>query len=321
MEKAVDCNLEQDIQERIKCIPMLVDRINKKIKTFEEEKEVFSLKSKTSLEKTMEVDRQAGINDLKESVKKEFSPLTLNVQGTYNLVEDEVQKKAHVRKLGSPGIVLSVSLGGERLPIAKSGGPIRKTSHVIPNRRPSLIVPENFSRRSSLTIKRDILSSLRNDDTGNFPAFPAVSIHLQSFLQSKIVKKTSESEDDLEKQYALFSLAVKSDRGSLLERVSGQRVQRNTTEHYIEQDINHLKILLTSLNQRCGSSEMRDKIVNIERHLSVLQQSTGRVAAAAESYGAVQIEQKVSKVLPENQKLLTVILGTLSSGNHDQAYS
>ena len=207
-----------------------------------------------------------------------------------------VQKHAHLRKLGVPSFLRSISheadqKEGSSSITSKQIGNGNTLKNDLSIRKGSLMVPGNVVRKSSLTIKKDILNVFKSEESSKFPPFPALLLQLQNRINDE--QHTTETEEDTEKEFALLTMAMKSDRISLLERVGGQRVLRNTTEASIEQDINQMKSYITTINQSCDNSEMRDKIMKIEKHLNVLHQSAGRVSAAAESFGAVQIESKV----------------------------
>ena len=54
-----------------------------------------------------------------------------------------------------------------------------------------------------------------------------------------------------------------------------------------------MRAYITQLHQKCEDSEMREKYTRIEKHLNIVKQATKRISSAAESCGAVDIEQRV----------------------------
>ena len=117
--------------------------------------------------------------------------------------EDSVNGLFKQRKKGSPGLARTMSQEPGTRKLETQTGP----SEI---RRGSIISKEVLlKRRSSLSIKKDILSSFKGEDTNNFTCFPSVLLQLQENILDH---------EDLEKHFAMFSLAMKSDRISLLER-------------------------------------------------------------------------------------------------------
>ena len=80
---------------------------------------------------------------------------------------------------------------------------------------------------------------------------------------------------------------------SLLERLGGQRVERNQVEAAILEEINSMRSFVLRRKQGCLNSESLEKIVKIENYLNIIHQSANRLSAASESFGALEVESKV----------------------------
>ena len=118
--------------------------------------------------------------------------------------EDSLNSFLKQRKLGFPGLARTIS----QEPIARK---LEMQNTLFEGRRNSMISKEVLmKRRSSLSIKKDILSSFKGENSSNFASFPSVLLQLQENILDQ---------ENLEKHFAMFSLALKSDRISLLERV------------------------------------------------------------------------------------------------------
>ena len=150
---------------------------------------------------------------------------------------------------------------------------------------PSISLPlANLKPKTSLSMKKDILSSLRAEESSGYPCFPSVLLQ---------IKENQWSEENVEAQQALFLLALKCDRMSLLERLGGQRVERNQVEASIQEEINAMRSFVLKRKQECLNSESLEKIVKIESYLNIINQSANRLSAASESFGALEVESKV----------------------------
>ena len=75
----------------------------------------------------------------------------------------------------------------------------------------------------------------------------------------------------------------------------GQRQQKNTVELSIRDDIEQMSSFILKKKQYSKDAGSRKEIDSMEAHLKIIKQSVGRVSAAAESFGVLQIECKIKK--------------------------
>lgn len=94
-----------------------------------------------------------------------------------------------------------------------------------------------------------------------------------------------------------MSLAFKTDKLTLSNRLELQHRQRDTAEKNIEEEINQLKVAIGKLNRTCLDFETRELLNRLSRQLDVLRQSSERVSSSAEVYGAVQQEARISRAI------------------------
>ena len=154
---------------------------------------------------------------------------------------------------------------------------------------PLLRPPVNLAKpKTSLSMKKDILSCLRSDPSpgSGYPCFPSVMLQ---------ISENQFNEENVEKQQAMFLLALKCDRMSLLERLGGQRLERNTVESDIQEEVDIMRSFVLKHKQMCVNSESREKIVKVETYLNIIHQTATRLAATAQSFGGLEVEVKVTK--------------------------
>ena len=166
--------------------------------------------------------------------------------------------------------------------------PLRPQLESVADKQPPR-PPANLAKpKTSLSMKKDILTSLRAEASSGpgYPCFPSVMLQ---------ITEHQFTEENVESQQAMFLLALKCDRMSLLERVGGQRVERNSLESTIQEQIDAMRSFVLKHKKECITSESREKIEKIETCLNIIHQSSNRLAAAAQSFGGLQIECKVSK--------------------------
>lgn len=75
----------------------------------------------------------------------------------------------------------------------------------------------------------------------------------------------------------------------------GQRQQKNEIELSIREDIEKMNSFILRKKQLSKDAGSRKEIDSMEAHLKIIKQSVGRVSAAAESFGVLQIECKIKK--------------------------
>ncbi|XP_035212232.1 uncharacterized protein LOC118186247 isoform X3 [Stegodyphus dumicola] len=102
------------------------------------------------------------------------------------------------------------------------------------------------------------------------------------------------NEPDIEEKFARLSLAFKTDKFTLGKRLELQARQRDIAEKNIEVELKALRESLNALNQLCTESDMREVITKTQQHVDIVQQATMRMSSRAETYGAVQQEQRLN---------------------------
>ncbi|KAG8196798.1 hypothetical protein JTE90_027516 [Oedothorax gibbosus] len=102
------------------------------------------------------------------------------------------------------------------------------------------------------------------------------------------------NEPDIEEKYAQLSLAFKTDKFTLGKRLDLQLRQRDIAEKNIESELRALRESLNALNQLCTESDMREIITKTQQHVDIVQQATMRMSSRAETYGAIQQEQRMN---------------------------
>ncbi|GFY76625.1 lymphoid-restricted membrane protein [Trichonephila inaurata madagascariensis] len=102
------------------------------------------------------------------------------------------------------------------------------------------------------------------------------------------------NEPDIEEKFARLSLAFKTDKFTLGKRLDLQLRQRDIAEKNIEGELKVLRESLNALNQLCTESDMREIITKTQQHVDIVQQATMRMSSRAETYGAIQQEQRMN---------------------------
>lgn len=102
------------------------------------------------------------------------------------------------------------------------------------------------------------------------------------------------STQEIERKFALLSIALKSDRESLGGRVKEAGRERTMDERKVDDIAHQIKANLSGMLVPGCSGSIIQIIRNIHKHLQVLQQSALRLAASAETAGAVNQENKVA---------------------------
>nr|XP_040564466.1 inositol 1,4,5-triphosphate receptor associated 1-like isoform X3 [Lepeophtheirus salmonis] len=105
------------------------------------------------------------------------------------------------------------------------------------------------------------------------------------------------SDQDIESKFTSLSLAFKTDKLTLSNRLELQQRHRDTAERNIEEEIKDLKNAIGGLNRLCNDTETRDVLQRLTQQVDVLRQSSSRVSSAAEVYGAVQQEARIARAI------------------------
>nr|XP_040564465.1 inositol 1,4,5-triphosphate receptor associated 1-like isoform X2 [Lepeophtheirus salmonis] len=116
-------------------------------------------------------------------------------------------------------------------------------------------------------------------------------------LMKKYMITENLSDQDIESKFTSLSLAFKTDKLTLSNRLELQQRHRDTAERNIEEEIKDLKNAIGGLNRLCNDTETRDVLQRLTQQVDVLRQSSSRVSSAAEVYGAVQQEARIARAI------------------------
>jgi len=156
-------------------------------------------------------------------------------------------------------------------------------------------------RKDSTTLKKEIIGILKppnpKKELKSFPSLPECFLHDLGLIENIALNAENLSEQDIENKFSSLSLAFKTDRVTLQERLELQHRQRDIAERNAEDEIRQLKTSIRSLNRVCQDSETREVLQRVEKQVQVLQQSTGRVSSSSEQFGAVQQEARVATAI------------------------
>ncbi|XP_055953921.1 inositol 1,4,5-triphosphate receptor associated 1-like isoform X6 [Argiope bruennichi] len=138
------------------------------------------------------------------------------------------------------------------------------------------------------------LSEEETDEAKPFPSLPdRLLINIGLFGPYNENNKNL-NEPDIEEKFARLSLAFKTDKFTLGKRLDLQLRQRDIAEKNIETELKNLRESLNALNQLCTESDMREIITKTQQHVDIVQQATMRMSSRAETYGAIQQEQRMN---------------------------
>ncbi|KAG0723516.1 Lymphoid-restricted membrane protein [Chionoecetes opilio] len=115
----------------------------------------------------------------------------------------------------------------------------------------------------------------------------------------KAVKNSNEnlSTQEIETKFTQLSLAFKTDRLTLRQRLDLQQRHRDTAEINLDTEMKHLRLAVLALHADCMDSDVVDAVTQVRRHLDVLAASSNRLISTSEVWGAVQQEWRVSRAL------------------------
>jgi len=156
-------------------------------------------------------------------------------------------------------------------------------------------------RKDSTGLKKEIIGILKppnpKKELKSFPSLPECFLHDLGLIENIALNAENLSEQDIENKFSSLSLAFKTDRVTLQERLELQHRQRDIAERNAEDELRQLKTSIWSLNRVCQDSETREVLQRVDKQVQVLQQSTGRVSSSSEQFGAVQQEARVATAI------------------------
>merc|ERR1719232_2218802 len=105
------------------------------------------------------------------------------------------------------------------------------------------------------------------------------------------------TDQEIENKFTSLSLAFKTDKLTLTNRLELQQRQRDNAEKNIETEISQLKKAIESLSRLGLDLEAREALNSVQRQVEVVKQSAERVSSSAEVYGAVQQEARIARAI------------------------
>jgi len=154
------------------------------------------------------------------------------------------------------------------------------------------------TRKENFVAKKEIIGILKPPTPGkelrSFPSLPDTFLQDLGLIESMSISTEHLSEQDVENKFSSLSLAFKTDRVTLGDRLELQLRQRDISEKNVSDEIRQLKTTIKSLNRVCQDTDTRDILERVAKQISILHQSTARVASSSEQFGAVQQEMRIS---------------------------
>jgi len=165
----------------------------------------------------------------------------------------------------------------------------------------------------SSTTKSELLGQLDpNHETSGARASSVVSSGIKDTLGQQIrpgtlyevlmaLKERESTEtltdQDIENKFTSLSLAFKTDKLTLTNRLELQQRQRDIAEKNIDVEIAQLKKEVEELSQVCLDGEAREVLKKIQQQVDVVKQTAERISSSAEVYGAVQQEARIARAV------------------------
>lgn len=162
-------------------------------------------------------------------------------------------------------------------------------------------VAQKATHKDSTSIKKEIIGILKppnlKKELKSFPSLPECFLHDLGLLDNLALSAENLSDQDIENKFSSLSLAFKTDRITLHERLELQHRQRDIAERNAEDEIRQLKTSVQCLNRLCHQADTREILRSLERQVGVLHQSIQRVSSSSEQFGAVQQEGRVATAI------------------------
>ncbi|BFZ09801.1 hypothetical protein BsWGS_12840 [Bradybaena similaris] len=104
-------------------------------------------------------------------------------------------------------------------------------------------------------------------------------------------------EKDIESKFISLSLAFKTDKLTLDQRVIVQERSRDLAEKNVDTQLHGLRDAVEILNDLVTDNHSRGILQKIKQHIGILEQLAARVSSRAEVFGAVQQEKRMCKAM------------------------
>ncbi|KAK3746055.1 hypothetical protein RRG08_065220 [Elysia crispata] len=105
------------------------------------------------------------------------------------------------------------------------------------------------------------------------------------------------SEKEVESKFVTLSLAFKTDKLTLDQRVIVQERARDIAEQNVDVELQGIRDAIETLGDLSCDPQIRDVMEKIKLHIDVLEISAAKVSSRAEVFGAVQQERRLCKAM------------------------
>eukprot|EP00794_Sanderia_malayensis_P012694 gene12694-13996_t len=131
-------------------------------------------------------------------------------------------------------------------------------------------------------MKRDSLSKFRS---------------LADKQEFQSVRKLTDTDKDLEKQFTNAVLAFRTDQYTLQKRLENQERARDVAESGMEREIRKLIDSIKVAEHACVALEQKETVENLYAHADILRKTGMKVSAQAEQHGCFQQESRAAKMI------------------------
>ncbi|CAK9830817.1 Inositol 1,4,5-triphosphate receptor associated 2 [Anthophora retusa] len=143
-----------------------------------------------------------------------------------------------------------------------------------------------------------------------FPSFSDIRLQAIGLTSSEDIDslyRENVPENELERKYVAFSIGLATDRITLQRRYGLSLRQRDQSERNFMEEIKRMQRDLQDLCPLCTDQESIDKVEKVRHQLNMIARSAHRVSSAAETYGAVYQEHRISRAIFIGDKYLQLL--------------
>ncbi|GFO28230.1 LOW QUALITY PROTEIN: lymphoid-restricted membrane protein, partial [Plakobranchus ocellatus] len=152
-----------------------------------------------------------------------------------------------------------------------------------------LTLPQAFLRKLGLAVEDD------DKDTRKIPGEQLWIVITKVITNPYSVDQLSEKE--IESKFVTLSLAFKTDKLTLDQRVIVQERARDLAEQNVDAELQGIRDAIETLGDLAFDPQVRDVVEKIRLHIDVLEISAAKVSSRAEVFGAVQQERRLCKAM------------------------
>ncbi|XP_076038944.1 uncharacterized protein LOC143024083 [Oratosquilla oratoria] len=142
-------------------------------------------------------------------------------------------------------------------------------------------------------------AEVRPRSLSSITVFPSLDENLLpgSLFTNAVLSAENLSPQDIEGKFGQLSLAFKTDRLTLRQRMDVQQRERDTADVNFESEVQQLREATLALQTACVEPELREAVAKVKKNIDVLSNTAERLVSSSEVWGAVQQEWRVSKAL------------------------